>query len=309
MVSGVSAESQQLSALHHMSNPMERCPSIDSKKTVETTIGEATRLADSYDTISVLSIYWKSDDTGCAEDSSLFVQTLSKLHNVRTRQRALVDNDRLFSVGAEVERAASLGNLFILHYAGHATAGSTPESLITTPKIDQEPGNGPELNLTIIKDELKNLKSSGLDVLFVIDCIVHATKGQGKNVRGRGAKVEVMAGTAQKGLSNSEGAGRTFTQHWCQAFTTLLEVGNAFTCDDIVRHVTTESEQERVPSTFVLREGSDLPITFYRNPDTIDSALPVAGEPSRKGGTLLLLRMPVELQEMLGIPNVVLTKV
>jgi len=40
--------------------------------------------AGSYDNIMVLSLYWKSDDTGHggAADSDLFIQTLSQLQNV-----------------------------------------------------------------------------------------------------------------------------------------------------------------------------------------------------------------------------------
>jgi len=83
--------------------------------------------------VTVFSIYWKSDDTGSAEGSSLFIQALSKLQNVQTCQRSLSDKDRVFSLGPEVvHRAASQSGsrkLFILHYAGHAIAGSTPDSL------------------------------------------------------------------------------------------------------------------------------------------------------------------------------------
>ena len=157
-------------------------------QTIETRIDEAIQqmqiaVSDSYDKVSVLSIYWKSDDTGGAEDSSLFIQTLSKLQNVQTYQRSLSDNDRLFSLGAEVvDRAASqsgIRKLFILHYAGHAIAGSTPDHLIITPKITQGLGGGPEIDMSIIKDELKGAlpKSSGLDVLFVTDSCCAAIGG------------------------------------------------------------------------------------------------------------------------------------
>jgi hypothetical protein len=49
-------------------------------------------VSDCYDNVSVFSIYWKSDDTGGAEDSSLFIQTLSKLQNVQTCQQSLSDD-------------------------------------------------------------------------------------------------------------------------------------------------------------------------------------------------------------------------
>ena len=49
---------------------------------------------DSYDNVSVFSIYWKSVDNGGAEDSSLFIQTFSKLWNVQTCQQSLSDDHR-----------------------------------------------------------------------------------------------------------------------------------------------------------------------------------------------------------------------
>jgi hypothetical protein len=157
-------------------------------QTIETRIDEAIQrmqiaVSDSYDNVSVFSVYWKSDDTGSAEDSSLFIQTLSQLQNVQTCQRSLSDDDRIFRLGGEVvDRAASQSGsrkLFILHYAGHAIAGSTPDSLIITPKIGQELGRGPEINMSLIKDELKvtGSQSSGLDVLLVMDCCCAAIAG------------------------------------------------------------------------------------------------------------------------------------
>lgn len=65
-------------------------------QTVEARVREAIQrmqiaASDSYDNVSVWSIYWESDDTGGAEDSSLFIQTLSKLQNVQSCQRRLSD--------------------------------------------------------------------------------------------------------------------------------------------------------------------------------------------------------------------------
>jgi len=130
--------------------------------------------------------------------------------------------------------------------------------------------------MPIIKDELKNeaSKSLGLDVLLVMDSCCAAIAGRGGKTKG--ARVELMAATARKGISNSREDGRTFTQHWCEAFTKLLEIGTPFTCDDIIKDITPDSELEQFPSTFVLREGWDLPITFRLNPGPIESTLPAA---------------------------------
>jgi hypothetical protein len=91
------------SSAHHIPQnvPIDRyLPSnvphiVDLQRTtaqaVETRIDEAMQrmqiaVSDSYDDVSAFSIYWKSDDTGGAEDSSLFIHTLSKLQNVQSCQ-------------------------------------------------------------------------------------------------------------------------------------------------------------------------------------------------------------------------------
>jgi hypothetical protein len=316
-------------------------------QTVETGFDEAIQrmqiaVSDSYDNVFVFSIYWKSDDSGGEEDSSLFIQTLSKLQNVQTCQRSLSDDDRFFMIGAEIDQAASQSGgrkLFILHYAGHAIAGSAPDSLIITPKIDQELGCGPEMNMSLIKDQLKDLgsKSLGLDVLLVMDSCCAGIAGRGG--KAKGARVELMAATARKGISNSRRDGRTFTQHWCEAFTKLLDIGEPFTCGDIIKYIT----PEQFPAAFVLREGWDLPIIFRPHPGPVESILPAAvtsrtvvtafhvkenpNSPPLKqlinylskapvpitvlavlptSSTLLLLRVPVFLQELLLLPRVAL---
>jgi hypothetical protein len=321
-------------------------------QTVKTRIDEAIQrmrigVSDSYDIISVLSTYWESDDTGGAEDSSLFIETVSKLPNVQTCQRSLPDDVRVFDFGTDVDRQSKpqpgSRKLFILHYAGHAIAGSTPDSLMITPNIGQELGSGPEMNMSVIKDILKDMssKSSGLDVLLVMDCCCAAIAGRGE--KAKGARVELMAATARKGISNSRKNGWTFTQDWCAAFTKLLETGNPFTCDDIIKDITPDSELEQFPSTFVLREGWDLPITFRIHPAPIESILPAAvtsrtivtalhieENPNstplnqlvdylnnapvpitvlavlQTSSTLLLLRVPVFLQVLLVLPRVAL---
>ena len=213
--------------LRRMSNPVDRyllsnVPHIAdlqtaTAQTVETRINEAIQrmhiaVSDSYDNVSVFSTYWKSDNTGGVEDSSLFIQTLSKLQNVQTFQQSLSDDDRIFRLGPNVvDKAASLSGsrkLFILHYAGHAIAGSTPDSLIIVPKIGQELGRKREINMSFIKEELKvtSSRSSGLDVPLVMDSCCAAIAGRGGKVRG--ARMELMAATSRKGLSNSRKDGR-----------------------------------------------------------------------------------------------------
>jgi hypothetical protein len=109
--------------------------------------------------------------------------------------------------------------------------------------------------MSTIKDHLKEevSRSLGLDVLLVIDSCCAAIVGRGGKA---GARVELMAATASKGIRNSRKDGQTITQHWCEAFERRLEVGEPFTCDDIVKDITPDPKLEQFPSTFVLREGS-----------------------------------------------------
>jgi len=323
-------------------------------QTVQTRIDEAIQrmqiaVSDSYDDISVFSIYWKSDDTGSREDSTQFIDTVSKLQNVKACQRGLDDyeNDTL-ELGGEIAKEVKQSQperrkLFILHYAGHAIAGSTPDSLVITPRIGQELGKGPEMDISPIKDQLKirGSKSPGLDILLVIDSCCAAIAGRGGVTIG--ARVELMAATARKGISNSRKDEWTFTQHWCEAFTKRLEMGNPFTCDDIVKDIIPDPKLEQFPSMFVLREGRNLPITFRPHPSPIALTLPAAvtsrtvitafhieenpdSAPLKKlikyleeapvkmtvlavlptSSTLLLLRLPVFLQDLLVLPQVAL---
>ena len=318
---------------------------------METRIDEAIQrmqiaVSDSYDNVSVFSIYWKSDDTG-AEDSSLFIQTTSKLHSVQTCQRSLSDDKcQVFPLGGEViaqaESQSGSRKLFILHYAGHAIPGRTLDSLSIVPQLGQELGSGPEVEMSIIKDHLKATASncSGLDILLVMDSCRAAIAGRGR--KAEGSRVEHVAAIARKGVSNTRKDGRTFTQHWCKAFTKLLEIGKPFTCDDIINDIIPNSELDlQFPSTFVLREGWDLPITFCPHPGPVQSTLPAAvtsrtvvmafhikEDPDSSSlkqltdhlnnalvpitvlavlptsSTLLLLRVPLFLHELLILPGV-----
>ena len=85
--------------------------------------------------------------------------------------------------------------------------------------------------------------------------------------KAKGARVELTDATARKFISHSRKDGlqaSSFTQHWCEAVTRHLEVRKTFTCDDIIKDMSLDSELEQFPSTFVLREGCDLSITFRR---------------------------------------------
>src|ERR1700722_19907098 len=103
------------------------------------------------------------------------------------------------------------------------------------------------MNISYIKDELKaqGSKSSGLDVLLVMDCCCAGIAGRGG--KAKGSRVELMAATPRKGIRQVR---RTFTQPWCAAFTELLKTGNPFTCDDIIKNINPDSELERYPVTF-----------------------------------------------------------
>lgn len=85
---------------------------------------------DCYNSISTLSTYWQSDDTGSAEDSSLFLETISKLKTneleVKTCTRIIAEEEKALHLMKDVNEKASTmtgkRKLFILHYAGHGVA-------------------------------------------------------------------------------------------------------------------------------------------------------------------------------------------
>lgn len=318
-------------------------------QTIEANFNEAitrTQMTsrDSYDRIIVLSMYWESDDTGGAEDSNLFIDTLSQLENVRTYKEILLDDVTLAdAVGLirDIVPKSSSRRLFILHYAGHAIAGSTTDTLMVTPRIDQNLGGGPQLNITYVKDVLKEMaaKGKGLDVLLVLDSCHAAISGRGPKAT-KGARVELMAATAPGGISNSRKDGRTFTEYWCSAFSKLLEGGAPFTCEDLCRDINSVGQLEQFPAIYVLREGWDVPITFRVHPGqteplpvtvtsrTVITALHIEENPDSDplkhlidylkaapvpitiiavlptSSTLLLLQIPLFLQELLPIPQV-----
>jgi len=237
--------------------------------------------ADNYETISALSLHWDSDDTGSKLDSDLFIETISKLHCAKTKLetdiRILGNNESIFSlVGEIINRAKSmtaLRKLFVLHYAGHGAPSNNASHLIITSTICNEPlATAPHLNMSYIKESLRELASttSGLDILLILDCCCAATAGRGAT-QIVGERLELMAATSSRGLSNSRLDGITFTQSWCVAFETLFNRGKSFTCDDIHLCITKEQELEQFPGLFVLREGWKVPISFHSSANSISS--------------------------------------
>ena len=122
---------------------------------------------------------------------------------------------------------------------------------------------------------------------------------------------------------------------WSEAFTKLLEIGKPFICDDIIKNIN--------PDLFLLHEGWDLPITFCGSTtltltapmsQMVVAAFQVEGKPDSlsikqlikyldmapvpiavlvvlpfsESSTLLLLRIPTALQELLVfiLPQIVL---
>jgi hypothetical protein len=122
----------------------------------------------SYDSITTLSTYWASDNTGSKEDSELFLNTLSNLGLTGTFE--ILNNTAPFDLAAKYRQMSGLLTgclrLFILHYAGHAVQGSTARDLTLVPKIKQE--EGPTLDFSLVKGVLKSdtMVISGYGLLF-----------------------------------------------------------------------------------------------------------------------------------------------
>jgi hypothetical protein len=313
-------------------------------KIVETEIEDAIQrlgvaTSNVYDKISVFSTHWGSDVTGADKDSSLFIETIQKLQNVDAHKHILSQKHTDMELDYNVFRAlppkTSSRKLFIFHYAGHGIPGTT----LVTPKIGQKLDEGPEIDLSRLKTHLKGvaLRQAGLDVLFVVDSCLPAVAISGRGPMVKGARVETVAGP-RKRLNNPRTAldGPTFTERWCAAFNKLLDTGNSFTSEDIIRNINSASELKPFDSLLVLREGWNLPITFSSHYSTIESSFSSVltsqtavtvfyveenpDSPSVKklleyfnntpvpitilvtapiSGTLLLVRMSVLLQELL----------
>jgi hypothetical protein len=304
-------------------------------------------LTDSYDSISILSLIWKNDNTGAGKDSELFIKTMSKLRTrnlqLVTHQRSLADNQSIKKLKNKVLKKAALHSskrkLFILHYAGHAIAGNTPDILMITPKHGH-----PGINMSHVEERLKVYcsESAGLDILLVLDCC-YASRDIARRLGDdsedsevsltKGARMELVVATAPEGTTNSRAPGRmTFTQHWCATFTKLLDIGKPFTCDDILQRLIRDSKPlEQFPSVFILHKGWDLPITFCgpliatgttpgtvvmsfhveegQGPNSLANLIDyINGAPSPstvlavlpESSTFFLLRVPMPLQEELN---------
>jgi hypothetical protein len=93
--------------------------------------------------------------------------------------------------------------------------------LALAPRLDQEEGS---IDFSPLKAIVKEdaVKSSGLDVLFIMDCCCAAIDRRGGTLGGR---VEFMAAsTAPSGISNARVDGITFTQDLCEAFSSRTGV-------------------------------------------------------------------------------------
>jgi len=179
-----------------------------------------------------------------------------------------------------------------------------------------------------------------MDFLLLLDCCCAAVAGRGVVVGG--GRVELMAATSGGGISNSRLDGKTFTMHWCEAFEEFLKCAQSFTCNDIETLINSSINLAQYPATFVVHEGWGIPITFH-SPSHSTSVIPSAcsgqtvitafhvvedlGDKTLQGllnflgsspveitvlatlpirSTLLLLQVPVHLQEMLFLPQVTL---
>jgi Caspase domain len=165
---------------------------------------------------------------------------------VETLCLALEDDAEVAHLTTQIlDRARSMQGtrrLFILHYAGHAIGAATCDNLIITSKISHCEINESSLNMTLIKNYLKDLasRSSGLDILLMMDCCCASISSQGMGTVGE--TVELMAATSSGGLSNQRQDGKTFTERWCEAFENFLSRGGPFDCDDIFAYINFDLE-------------------------------------------------------------------
>jgi len=265
---------------------LERLQSGTVKERIEAAIQRIQISSkDHYDSISALSTYWATDDTGSKEDAVHFLETISQLEvegtTVDTEALVLPDNEKVFALlsktNALVGALTGARQLFILHYAGHGTGETTHNNLIITSRISQgadiSGSRESRLNMTLVRDTLQDLatNSLGLDVLIVLDCCSASIAGRGKITTGE--RVELMAATSAGGISNSRMDGETFTIQWCRAFNAHFKAGKPFDCDKIMSHINKNAQLEQFPASFVLREGWGVPITFRAPPLSTTLAL------------------------------------
>ena len=268
-------------------------------------------------------------------DTSSFIYSFmsdlnAELHSMDGKRKLFI----FHYAGHATSSTRSGGNLFLTPRISHQE-GEDDDDAGHTGTVT------PRYNMSLIRDLLRDLASNtfGLDILILLDCCCAATAGRGKVARGE--RVELMAATSGGGISNSRLDGTTFTQHWCQAFDGLLERGGSFTCDDILSTINEECHLDQYPATFVLREGWGIPVTFRallastsaltsNPPRTVIAAIHLVENPQSTtmnalidylqdapgylkitvlaalpvSSTLLLLRVPLVLQQMLVLPQV-----
>jgi hypothetical protein len=119
----------------------------------------------------------------------------------------------------------------------------------------------------LIKDDAS--KTLGLDILFVMDCCHSAIAGRGGKV---GARVELTAATSPNGISKD---GYTFTQYFCDPFRKLLNIGEKFTCADIMSEINAHPKQDQYgqASSFFKKVGN------YRSPFVRPLSKPLPRKP------------------------------
>ena len=249
-------------------------------RAVEEQLRDATErmqalLRDDYNTLTVLSLFWESDDTRGKLDSDLFLATMSEYReSTKTVQQALHDQSIGLDVTssiADLTAATSLGhgpsrNLFVLHYAGHGWGSADALHLcpqIQDPDVDELESDSISLSFTPVKDSLKEAaKARGFDVLFVMDCCCAAIGGRMVRRRMKGPRVEFVAATTGRGIINSRDDGQTFTMAWCEGFNVLKDRGAPFTVDGVRGEMCKQKDLAQFPAIIIIAEGIDLPITF-----------------------------------------------
>lgn len=233
-----------------------------------------------YEAISVFSSSWMGDDSGGNEDSQLFIDTTKILPAVSDRAVAFqIPSDypfaafisRLMTAFQSLTRISGR-KLFIVHYAGHAEAGSTSEALVLVRHAgDGDPDSKASADVSdvlpfnLIKQIIKTSSSgiNGFDLLYVMDCCCSALGGRGPKQLSR---VEFVAATTAMGISNARSDGTTLTQMWCKQFSSLVNNKVPFTAKQIVVNLQDEPTSDGFPAIFLIEEGRGAPILFHPSP-------------------------------------------
>jgi len=255
-------------------------------RAVEEQLRDATErmqslLRDDYDAYTVLSLFWDSDNTGGALDSNLFLATMKEYRSsVETVSLSLDDKSLGQDVTSKIAALtntpsfgkASARSLFVFHYAGHGWGSSDSLHLcprIQNPDADELESDAVSFSFTPVKDMLKEVaRGRGFDVLFLMDCCCAAVGGRNVRRRMKGPRVEFVAATTGRGISNSRDDGQTFTMAWCEAFRTLQSRGTPFNVEGVREEMSKQKNLAQFPAIITIFEGIDLPITFRPRPAT-----------------------------------------